>query len=313
MTEMFRCVLVTCFCGFVAVPVWAGEQPDGSGTNAGQAAVESVADALPASDGVEWLDDYLEGIAAARQRRRMLLIFFTGPEDDADSRRFWDETLTDPRVEANLDDYVCVRLPLNAEAEIEGNTIRLLKHRAFREMLGRPGVAIVDYRNRDDEFYGQVVSTFPLTRKLWYTPEKMAVILELPAGTLTQRTLIYAVRTHPDKPQSTDGSVNVMLTAEARSHSQHQARIRLQGHHQWGSRFAKITRLLPRGLIATEVCAESWPGESLVEAAIECVRCWRLSSGHWAKVRAPHREYGYDMRRGSNGIWYATGIFGQGG
>ena len=33
----------------------------------------------------------------------------------------------------------------------------------------------------------------------------MAVILDLPPGTLTQRTLIYAVRTHPERPASADG------------------------------------------------------------------------------------------------------------
>jgi len=49
----------------------------------------------------------------------------------------------------------------------------------------------------------------------------------------------------------------------------------------------------------------------LLAAAIECVRCWRLSSGHWGAVRESHPVYGYDMKRGDNGIWYATGIFGR--
>jgi hypothetical protein len=100
------------------------------------------------------------------------------------------------------------------------------------------------------------------------------------------------------------------LLSEAESHSQYQARIRLQGHHRWAARFPRINALLPQGLTAREVCAESWPGESLVEAAIECVRCWRLSSGHWSAVRARQGRYGYDIKRGGNGIWYATGIFG---
>jgi len=97
---------------------------------------------------------------------------------------------------------------------------------------------------------------------------------------------------------------------EAQSHSQYQADIRRQGHHYWESRFHRIVARLPGGLGAREVCAESWPGENLVEAAIECVRCWRLSDGHWSAVRAPNRCFGYDMKRGSNGVWYATGIFG---
>jgi hypothetical protein len=85
----------------------------------------------------------------------------------------------------------------------------------------------------------------------------------------------------------------------------------LQGHHQWDTRFQRINTKLPPDTLACEVCAESWPGENLVEAAIECVRCWRFSEGHWSAVRAEHSVWGYDMKRGTNGIWYATGIFGR--
>jgi hypothetical protein len=83
----------------------------------------------------------------------------------------------------------------------------------------------------------------------------------------------------------------------------------LQGHHNWETRFVRITSTLDV-LSAREVCAESWPGEHLLEAAVECVRCWRLSDGHWSAVNAYQPMFGYDMKRGRNGIWYATGIFG---
>jgi hypothetical protein len=136
------------------------------------------------------------------------------------------------------------------------------------------------------------------------------VILELPQGTLTQRTIIFAVRTHPDRPESADGRPDSYLLKEAESQSQYQARICVQGHHRWGERFARIGARL-RGCAPREVCAESWPGDSLVEAAVECVRCWRLSSGHWSAVRAHQRCFGYDMKRGPNGVWYATGIVGK--
>ena len=128
-----------------------------------------------------------------------------------------------------------------------------------------------------------MVSTFPILGGVPYSTEKMLVILDLPPGTLTQRTLIYAVRTHPERPQSTDGQLREELSEEAERHSGYQARIRLQGHHQWGSRFPRIAALLPRGLTASEVCAESWPGEGLLAAAIECVRCWRHFVGPLAR------------------------------
>jgi len=205
---------------------------------------------------------------------------------------------------------VCVQLPRDAKITVGGEPVILLEHTAFYEMLGRPGIAIVDFRSADANLRGTVVSTFPITEKLWYSPERMAVILDLPPGTLTQRTLIYAVRIHPEKPASTDGEPLPDLLEEAQGHSQYQAGIRRQGHHFWESRFRRIVARLPGGLSAREVCAESWPGENLVEAAVECVRCWRLSDGHWSAVRASHRFFGYDMKRGGNGVWYATGIFG---
>ncbi len=260
---------------------------------------------------VYWLADYAEAVELAQQRGKMLLVYFCDPGEHEYCNRFQRETLFDPKVQRRLHDYVCVQVSLDTMMLSEGKQVKLLDHPSMREMLGRPGVAIVDFASNDPRLRGKVVSTFPLTRKLWYDAQKMLVILDLPAGTLTQRTLIYAVRIHPDHPRSTEGQINDYLLSEAKKHSQHQARIRLQGHHNWESRFHQISSHLPAGLSACEVCAESWPGEYLVEAAIECVRCWRFSSGHWSAVRAYHRLYGYDMRRGSNGIWYATGIFGR--
>lgn len=69
--------------------------------------------------------------------------------------------------------------------------------------------------------------------------------------------------------------------------------------------------MLPADLVAQEICAESWPGQSLVEAAQECVHSWRHSSGHWDAVGTRHPLFSYDMQRGATGIWYATGIFGR--
>ncbi|MCG8586150.1 MAG: hypothetical protein MI757_15690, partial [Pirellulales bacterium] len=83
------------------------------------------------------------------------------------------------------------------------------------------------------------------------------------------------------------------------------------GHQRWDERFRSIKARISSDLVPVEVCAESWPGENLVEAAIECVYSWRRSDGHWRSVSAYHPIYGYDMARGTNGVWYATGVFGK--
>ncbi len=276
-----------------------------------EAATAEPADA-PAPPQLEWHTSYSDAVHAARQDGKMLLLCFHDPRQGELCDRFAREALADANIAARLKHYVRAKLPVNTTVSAEQGEIVLLKHSGFAEMRGRPGVAIIDYAHRDAPYYGHAVSTFPFRNGRPYTPRELAVILDLPPGTLTQRTLIYAVRTHPDAPASTDGRFDPYLAGEACSHSRRQARIRRQGHHNWDRRFHRINARLPRGLSAREVCAESWPGEGLVEAAIECVRCWRLSSGHWSAVRGRHPAYGYDMKRGANGIWYATGIFGCG-
>ena len=260
---------------------------------------------------LHWHTSYAEATEIAKREARMMLICFHQPGGSDLCDQFAREMLSDPEVAKKLKRFVRAKLPVDATIRAKGEEVLLLEHEAFAEMLGRPGAAIIDYAHKDAAYYGRVVSTFPLTDGRPYTAGEIGVILDLPPGTLTQRTLIYAVRTHPDRPASTQGELSADLAEEATLHSKHQARIRRQGHHNWDRRFRRINTKLPNGLLASEVCAESWPGENLVEAAKECVRCWRLSSGHWKAVRARHRLYGYDMRRGSNGVWYATGIFGR--
>jgi hypothetical protein len=258
---------------------------------------------------VSWQTNYAKATAVAEGANKMLFIRFHDSAADGPSQRLKTEALDDPQVRGKLQDYVCLQLPVDAKITVQGKSVVLLEHEAFREMLGKPGIAIVDYRTSDAKLRGLVTSQFPVTDTLRYTPEQMAVILTLPPGTLTQRTMIYAVRIHPDRPASTDGKMLPTLLEEAQSHSQYQANICVQGHHFWESRFHRIRSRMPRRAgLPREVCAESWGGENLVDAAVECVRCWRLSSGHWSAVSSPSRFYGYDIKRGGNGVWYATGI-----
>jgi hypothetical protein len=172
-------------------------------------------------------------------------------------------------------------------------------------------VAIIDLAHPRAEFYGHVVSTFPFISGRYYRRPVLSTVLGLPPGTLTQRTMIYAVRVHPEAPASTQGQFHGVLADEANRQSKHQAAILVQGHQNWDSRVHRISTRLPRISDAQEVVAESWPAENLVEACIDCVDSWRHSPGHWEAVRSRHPVFGFDIQRGRNGIWYATGIFGH--
>lgn len=263
----------------------------------------------------DWLADYAEAMNIAQVQQRMLFLYFTdGRATAANVARFEQEALSDPKVQTLLDQhFVTARLPLDATISSQGETVRLLEHGAFAELNGKPGVAIIDMAHHGTEQFGHVVSVFPLVDGRFYKfdPKHLSVLLELPPGTLTQRTMVFAVRIHPEAPSSTVGAPDPTLMNEAAQHSDYQARILNQGHHNWGHRFQRISRLLPGGLSAQEVVAESWPHQSLLDAAIDCVQSWRQSSGHWRAVRSWQPRFGYDIRRGRNGIWYATGIFGN--
>lgn len=91
-------------------------------------------------------------------------------------------------------------------------------------------------------------------------------------------------------------------------HAQYQASHRRQGHQNWDYRRTQLAERLPRFRFE-EVCAESWNWNTRDEAAVEMFNSWRQSPGHWQLVTAPNKWYGYSMAKGSNGIWYACGIF----
>ena len=258
---------------------------------------------------VAWHDDYLAAIKSAKEQGRMLLVHFYDPDRMDLADQFAEHSLNQPEVQKRLLRYERVRVTLDTKIIVNGREQTVLKRPGYREMLGRAGVAIVDFKHAGSRHYKQVVSTFPFPHDRYYGPKTMQNVLGLPAGSLTQRTIIFAVRQHPEAPASTRGTLHPVLKGEAESHSTHQANIHVQGHHSCESRFHRINARVGDGALATEVVAESWPGENLVEAAIECVHSWRQSPGHWNAVRSRHRFFAFDMKRGSNGIWYATGLF----
>jgi len=254
--------------------------------------------------------DYKKAMSEAAQSRKLMFIYFYDPRMTAARRAFEELTLPELEIQERLKRYVVVKLPADARITVDGQPLKLLSHPAFAEMLGRPGVAVIDLAHERAEYYGHVVSTFPFTPGKYYRQQALSIILDLPPGTLTQRTMIYAVRVHPEHPASTQGQFSNVLADEASSHAYYQASIQVQGHQSWDTRFRRINARLSNDVLPEEVVAESWPNENLVEACVDCVQSWRQSPGHWGAVRQRHGLFGYDIKRGRNGIWYATGIFG---
>jgi hypothetical protein len=260
--------------------------------------------------GLTWHTDYYDAYRAARKAKRMLLVNFVPIKDNSTQRSFDDYITRSANCRKKLASFELARLPVDTTIDVDGKPVRLLGHSGFVHLNGQPGIAVVDLANKDCDFYGEVVTSLPYSSGKYYHWQNshLACVLDLPPGTITQRTMVWAVRTHPENPMSTTGFQSPQLANAAESHSAHQAAIGVQGHHQWDSRFHQIRSQVGAGT-ASEVVAESWPNQNMVDSCIDCVQSWRQSSGHWGAVRSRHRLFGYDIRRGGNGIWYGTGIF----
>ncbi len=247
--------------------------------------------------------DYATALATAAERKAMLLVSIEPTarrqDDDRVAGRLADHSLR-KRFAAGGDAWVFCRLGME-----EGGR-ELLHSPALSELRRGPGIFLID--QTPGRWRGRVVSILPRTPGRYYqfAAADLELLPSLPHGSLTQRSLILAVRRHPARPLSTCGNSDESLAAAAAAHSAHQARLRRQGHHGWETRSQQIAG--GRGG-ASEVCAESWPDQDLLDSCVDCVACWRQSAGHWKAVSSPQAAYGYDICQSANGIWYATGIF----
>lgn len=272
---------------------------------------------LPAAEPtvLEWQPDYATAVQVAAESRRMLLILFTDANSERSIVPAIEKQLADPKNAKAVARHVLVKLPTNTKITVNGRESRLISHASFSELRGGSGLAVIDYANDGTTHHKLVVNQLPFASGKYYrfSSTDVPTLLTLPPGTLTQRSMIYAVRIHPESPQSCGGEKNPVLADEATSHSRHQASIGSQGHHNWDSRFQRIrgrlAQLTGRSGMPREVVAESWPNQDLMDSCVDCVASWRHSPGHWGAVSAPQNQYAYDIRRGNNGIWYGTGIF----
>ncbi len=255
-----------------------------------------------------WMTDYdLATERAIREKKDLVILF----QDD----RELEDALRDADVRKSLSAFVCLRV--STKFEYHGK--RLLDYGALEDMMGKPGLVIVSYHDDQLPQHGEPISVHPLvgSRYRWvpaYGAEQVKIILDLPArATVTQRSMIYAVRVHPEQPASVGGECHAAFLSHAQAHSQRQASMRRQHH---ADLIGASNWLRSQGADfsgASEVVAESWGnvvgGENVLEAAFSCIDAWRQSSGHWRAVAGQQRFFGYDIARAANGTWYATGIF----
>ena len=270
---------------------------------------------------IRWETDYQYAMKTAERSTLYLLIYLYAddkselPEVLADvpvvsgCREFSTVVLDDDFVRAGLAKYVALKLPMDAKViGEEGVAVPIYSLPGFEHMLELPGLVVIDFAHRDTPHYGEVVGILPFLRGESPTPEQTETFLNLPPGTLTQRTLTYAVRIHPDRPLSGDGVALPIVMKAATDHATYQAERGILGHFNFGTRSNRVREALGGGS-PSEICAQTRNDESLFEAALSCMRLWRHSSGHWSIAKKSQRYFGYDMVRSKNGSWYGVGFF----
>lgn len=243
---------------------------NGLATLLAAATLAAVAPAKPS-------DDYATAHGKAEKEHKFLVVDFgTGASvTNADARQ--------------LARHVVCRLSI--DAQMAGQPGRIIDHSSFAALGRQPGLAIVDLTG--GTYHGKVVSVLPQSH---CSPDKVAALLSLPEGTLTQRTLTWAFLIHPEHPRSVHAAPCPQLMAHCARHSARQAAMNNQ-HHDMNHPGR------------SEIVAESWPwNKNVVDAAIDIVWSWRQSPGHWGAASQAWNRFGYDMK--TNGEkWYATGVF----
>ncbi|MGE3313764.1 MAG: CAP domain-containing protein [Planctomycetaceae bacterium] len=228
-----------------------------------------------------WADahtDYFAAYRDARDSKKMLLI------DIASGFDF------NQVSEKTLSSHVLCRVPADYSIESEGTSKKLLDFPAFKALNGEPGLIVVDFRNKGTMF--RTVSVLP---RRHLSKHSVETLLTLPAGTLTQRTLVWAFRVRPEQPRGVFGQADATLMSHASNHSQTQASY--NSMHHAGS--------FPGSF---EIVAQSWSQSSIVDAAKDLVALWASSPAHWGAACTGWSGFGCDMKSNGSG-WYGTGVF----
>jgi len=270
---------------------------------------------------ISWETNYEDAVRRAKLSSKFLLLYLCADDNTeihadvaalpvvSGCRKFDTIVLDDSSVRYGLHQYVLLKLPMDTKIVGEdGTPTTIYTLPGFEHLVGHPGLIVLDFAHWDKPYYEEVVGILPFLRGESPTTGQTKTFLELPPGTLTQRTLTYAVRIHPDRPLSANGEPAPIVMQMAAEHALYQAERGVITHQNFGVRSSRCQEVLGSGTPA-EICAQSQPGLGLFEGATACMRAWRNSSAHWSIAKRSQRYYGYDMARGKNGAWYAVGFF----
>ncbi|MCY2964418.1 MAG: hypothetical protein NT069_12415 [Planctomycetota bacterium] len=195
-----------------AVVVAKSDATEVTATNDSNDATPAVAEPAPAPviptreiGSLAWHTDYKFAYREAREQRKMLLVFFRDDKNAAYYDNFERVVLASPHLAPALGRVARVVVPAAStdygRPLTNGQRERLLDHPSFSFMYRTPGLAMIDLASVGSGVYGRIVSAHPFMAHRAEGVGTVQTMLSLPPGTITQRALVYAMRTHPSAPQ----------------------------------------------------------------------------------------------------------------
>ena len=265
---------------------------------------------------LSWHDDYLAAYVEAAKEKRYLLMFFRdvsfGEEPLASA-----ETVFTPSLRPMLEQFSRVELPLNAAMPVlsdkedgsQKNELPdlLLKHRSFRHLGMRPGIAVVDLTDPGSQNHARVVSVLPMPESGQYNDDDLMLALNLPKGAISQRTLLLAIRsTVPDSSLSMR-EFSPALIELAHRNSQYMARAGKAGSFDQENRQQRIEEEFGPQAELKQLVFATDSKTTIQDAALQAVTSWIGTSESFDILDTPAEAMGMDMFQDSkSGRWFVT-------
>ena len=145
----------------------------------------------------------------------MLLVYFYREDGGGGCRQFQSETLADAAIAAGLERISSSNCPPPRRSP-RRRQYGPAQAPVLAEMVGLPGIAIIDYSDPQAPYHGscQYVPLSPRTRLHARANERDS---RSPTRKAHQRTLIYAIKTHPERPQSASATSTPTLRRRRRA------------------------------------------------------------------------------------------------
>ena len=270
-----------------------------------------LVEAKPAGQ-LSWHRDYLTAYdeAAGSHSRLVMLFLGEGGNAEPDSRG----GLTSSDVEAVLGDVTRLHLPVDFRAA--GTETPLLEHRSFRHLGGKPGVVIIELSDAKSPLFGQAVSAMPLPAGGRFPAESLKRLLDLPTGSIGQRSLLFAIRGAMQSAESDSTSIdsplfnvtpNGTLSDLANRNARFMAHFGRVELFEAGRRREILRRNFDNDVEFRELTFGTTESVTIHEAASQAVRQWTRDEAEAAILNEPATAYGLDLFQSpETGHWFAT-------